>query len=293
MSPAAGVAVLVNPGRRRGAVLHPLLGHKGAPWLAHITDGFVRADEGRREGLDTRFFVAMADGLPVANVTLWDNGTAGIVGHVYTAPDHRGRGLAGRLFEALLADAQRRGVGFLALNVDPDSFQQRFYARCGFVVVEGVAGAMTWGSHTDIAATGPVVASPFRWADWPELNALSLAPDSPGWRGLGLERRGSIEFAFLDWAFAARALKEPEGAIIVLRQAGRVVGWVSLMRRDEQTGEKGWLDAHVPHEGIEAARASARTLLAEGAFVQFVEPWSDAARELMGTMERVILLKTK
>lgn len=277
------VAVFINPGRKRGAALRHLLGHKGAPWLAHIDDGFARADDGRREGLDTRFFVALVDDEPVANVTLWDNGVAGLVGHVYTTPEHRGRGLAGRLFDALANDVLRRGVAVLSLNVDPDSFQQRFYASRGFVPVEGVAGAMQWVRRAETASNDSMEASVFRWSDWPDLNRVSLSSACCGWRGLGLEGRGSLEYPLLEWAFPQSG--SSPGAIMVLRQAGRAVGWVSLIRPRDTMGECLWLDAAFPDDALVSARRAATTLLSGGCQEGKWEAWGRAAGRLCGEKE--------
>lgn len=294
---APRVEVLVNPGAARGATLRHLLGHKGAPWIAHLDDHFVRAYEGRREGLDARFFVAMDGDTPVANITLWDNGRAGIVGHVFTMESHRGRGLAARLMDALLADADARGVGALALNVEQDSFQQRFYAGRGFAAVDGVAGAMVRGAMErmdTMDGSDDVSTTALCWGDWPGINVLCLGQECSGWRGLGLAGRGSIEFGLLDTAYARGSWEMLARHVRVLRRGGAVVGWVSLIERVEEDGQRvHWLDAHHAPEGAEAALAATSELLREKGSLDVVEPWGARASLLLAESGRAILLKTK
>lgn len=66
------------------------------------------------------------------------------IGHVYTRPDCRGRGLARCLTGAVAAELVRRGLALVALNVCPANLPAlRAYRRLGFVrycdFVEGLA----------------------------------------------------------------------------------------------------------------------------------------------------------
>lgn len=223
--------VLYNPGCLQGEEIRVLLGHKGDPWMAHAVDFQRRADTGLTEGLESRFFLAKVGGRPVANVTLWDDGQCGIVGHVFTAESERGKGLARLLFERLLGDAQARGVGSLCLNVAPESFQQRFYEQLGFVPILGVAGAMRRDAAAAEAVPSSLHEEAFRWADWPGLNRYCLAEQCAerGWKGVGLAKRGSLEFPLLDYAYTGGGDGELHRGVVVLRRGPAVVGWVSLL----------------------------------------------------------------
>ena len=56
------------------------------------------------------------------------------VGNIYTRRDRRGRGLAGRVTAAVVAELLRRGVPTVALNVaQTNATARRVYERVGFV----------------------------------------------------------------------------------------------------------------------------------------------------------------
>ncbi|MEQ8821140.1 MAG: GNAT family N-acetyltransferase [Sumerlaeia bacterium] len=189
--------------------LADLLGHKGQPWMAHLEDFRRQGGEeapGVRDGLAWRFYLALDDGKPVANVCTWEGGGAGLLGHVFTRASHRRRGIARALFGALLADCGGRGVRCLQLNVEPDSHQEAFYGKMGFRSVPGLAGAMVWGTvPPSCGEAHRWRVRGFEWGDWPRLNLFCLPPQAPAgfaWRGLGMDRPGSLEHPLLAKLFA-------------------------------------------------------------------------------------------
>jgi ribosomal protein S18 acetylase RimI-like enzyme len=53
---------------------------------------------------------------------------------MYTIPSYRGRGLADRLLQELIADAKRAGVGKIRLSATADGYP--LYKRFGFIDLE-------------------------------------------------------------------------------------------------------------------------------------------------------------
>jgi GNAT superfamily N-acetyltransferase len=107
--------------------LEDLLGHKGDPWMEDI-----RWRMGHAGG--DLFAVACADGRAVANCWLGRSARCpgvAVLGHVFTAQEHRRRGLAGRLLKMVLDEFSRAEGRWVLLGAgDPTAI--RLYERAGF-----------------------------------------------------------------------------------------------------------------------------------------------------------------
>lgn len=89
-----------------------------------------------RQGWITRL-VAEVDGEVVANAQLTVWGQVGEIGSVGVAPAYRRQGLARQLIEALVAEAQARGLVELEIWVRQDQPAiEDFYRRLGFLPCE-------------------------------------------------------------------------------------------------------------------------------------------------------------
>jgi GNAT superfamily N-acetyltransferase len=146
--------------------------------LEHVLDW--AAEEGWNPGLGDAeafhavdpdgFFVAEADGAPVAAISVVNHGDAfAFLGLYLCHPDYRGRGIAHALWKHAMAYAGERTLG---LDGVPD--QQANYARSGFVH----AGATT-------RFTGRVAPAPqasVRAATEADIDALvALEAEASGW----------------------------------------------------------------------------------------------------------------
>ena len=100
--------------------------------------------------LDTRHYLVALDGEQVAGYAgLCDYPDEAWVQTMAVAPAAQGQGLGGRLLQALLAEAERRGQRTVRLEVRADNASaQRLYERYGFVR-EGVRRGYYQPSGTD------------------------------------------------------------------------------------------------------------------------------------------------
>jgi ribosomal protein S18 acetylase RimI-like enzyme len=90
-------------------------------------------------GTEQAFFVAEEEGTFVGcgGAYLADDGSATILS-MWTAPAHRGRGIATRILNAIESWAERRGSHRLVLQVLPNNRgAQSLYARAGFRRIDG------------------------------------------------------------------------------------------------------------------------------------------------------------
>jgi GNAT superfamily N-acetyltransferase len=180
----------------------PFLAHKGGHWAYHIRES-LRAP---LDDLDTRFYVGRMAGRVITQVMIVGARGVGILGHVFTLPEHRRKGAYGALMEAQMLDVQRRGSQILTLSTGFDSHPYWIYHRHGFRSIVPENGHMIWS-----AASGNVerywayhrgTIRPARWDDWGHLSLLMERPadaqeEQPRSFYFHLLERGSMEGPYL------------------------------------------------------------------------------------------------
>ena len=112
------------------AELLTLLSHKRGPWM----DDIRSRTQGECGGSLDHYILARADNRLVAH--LWytvsaDDKRIGFLGHVYTRPDYRRKGIASRLMEAAMADFVGEG-GMVMQLYTSNVVTVPFYERFGF-----------------------------------------------------------------------------------------------------------------------------------------------------------------
>lgn len=90
-----------------------------------------------------RLFVVLAGqpavGLAVVSLrpNLFFDGPVALLDELYVAPGHRSRGIGAAIVATVRAEAVRRGVEYMEINVDEgDIDAQRFYERHGFSMID-------------------------------------------------------------------------------------------------------------------------------------------------------------
>ena len=97
----------------------------------------------------TRFYLGVIEGEAVGNIMTVEHGGIGILGHVYTLPEQRRKGIASRIMAAQMKDFQERGGRTLTLGTGFDSPAYWIYQGYGFrSIVEGS------GRHVVLGAAG-------------------------------------------------------------------------------------------------------------------------------------------
>jgi GNAT superfamily N-acetyltransferase len=92
-------------------------------------------------GKDTFAVIAGRPPVSVALVTLrpnvWYAGPVALLDEMYVVPDRRGRGIGSAVLQYFIAEARRRAVELIEINVDEgDVDAHRFYERHGFSATE-------------------------------------------------------------------------------------------------------------------------------------------------------------
>ncbi|MFM7322361.1 MAG: GNAT family N-acetyltransferase [Armatimonadota bacterium] len=208
-------------------VVSELLSHKPRPYDWHIECAF----QGACGALQTRFTLGLLGDRAVCNIMTVERDGVGILGHVYTWPGERQRGIAKRVLARHLEDFRLRGGKVLVLGTAEGGHAAKLYADYGFRPVPGgPGGLMRWVNPADPnfekAYFGDPISFPVRgdWSHWPGIALLGARSTGIGIRSvaLGLRGVGLLENAWCAWM--ARSYRNPDAQGMVLENgAGAVV----------------------------------------------------------------------
>jgi GNAT superfamily N-acetyltransferase len=166
------IGVVTAPDVEFGAGVVGLLGHKGADWQFHIE----AALGGQTDLLETRFYLGLLAGVPVANVMTVEYNGVGILGHVFTRPEHRRKGICQAVMNRLMDDFRERGGHVLLLGTGYESAAYWIYHSFGFRSLKG--GFMRYAAAPDDTferkwfEADSVQVAPMAWRHWPLIGLL-------------------------------------------------------------------------------------------------------------------------
>ena len=217
--------------------LRLFLSHKDA-YLTQIEDYWKNGEKGKIEGLEWRFYLGYLGEKLVANLCLWESNGIAILGHVYTHPDYRRQGIAGRLLRFQDKDFWNRGGQAVQLRTEFGTHPHRMYLKMGYRDIPGKEGMMiklkdatTWET---LYLSRQVKAAPFHWRHWPTANLLFLSESPAFIRCHGYEVYGvdSIEAPVAKrFPLQREELERGRDQIEVLESKGGVcVAWASIMK---------------------------------------------------------------
>jgi GNAT superfamily N-acetyltransferase len=106
------------------------------PYAASVTTAMVATKRAKAPGL--QFFLARVDGEDCAFFSSWPGPEGSAVGKVedlFTAPEHRRKGIATALIAHAVADARARGADAVLIGADPTDTPKDMYAAMGFAPV--------------------------------------------------------------------------------------------------------------------------------------------------------------
>jgi GNAT superfamily N-acetyltransferase len=265
----------------------PLLGHKSLDTRDHFQAAFA----GPLDQLDTRFYVGTIGGYVVTNVMIvgtqrpggpgspdgassaaasrehpqeGQGGAAvGILGHVYTRPEHRQKGAYGALMPVAMDHLRRDGYHALTLGTGFETHPYWIYHSHGFRSIDGVSGKMKWLPEPDFERrwfrSGDTTVRELRWDDWAPLNLLAFQPALAGEalpRSVlfNLKGQGNLEGPF-QVVQRRRRRGEAVEAFVLESETGATVGWAALQPDPLAFGNGRQLDLHIhPHFQHDAAK---------------------------------------
>ncbi len=247
--------LIIPPCAARWHALQDLLAHKGPPWLEDIEQRFAQGVAGARDA----FAVVPNGGQFVAHACINAFGHTGVLGHVFTRPDHRRRGYALQLLKTVLSWFNMVGGKRIYLGTTVD-LAEPLYGKFGFKIIrrtspapsEGGAGAaldrvmmmrVADGQPEDPLADmpGEVAVREVGRAEWPLIVALLQHRPGP-------DPRVSLdETAVAAEAFVLELINGQARGTCALRAAFRgpqVFGFASVAT--DQLGERTYA-VQMPH----------------------------------------------
>lgn len=215
------------------------LAHKGDIWQFHLEEEFA----GRIDGLETRFYVGSIGPDLAGNIMTVEYDGLGIMGHVFTPPKQRRKGICDVLMDFHMEDFRQRKGGALFLNTGYDSPPFHIYRRHGYHPIQEAPGSMWWSPEEwtpealwgDLGRTKVVAPD---WRHWPSANVFMLQPYLPVVRNVTYGKHGCVnaEATFL-WLLSD--LRKPQPGVqarVIETRKGHLAGLATL------APEKRWGD---------------------------------------------------
>lgn len=242
---ALRMAAVAAPAGGYARRIRRFLEHKGQPWLLHVD----LANRGLTDQLATTFYIGTLRRTIVGNVMIVDDGRVGILGHVFTAPEHRRKGVCQHLMEAALGHYRARGGRVLTLGTTFESPAYWIYHGLGFRSVAPGNGHMIYeavpGAMADWFAPSRLHAEQARWQHWPGISLLFMNAGGDRIRSFahGVMGPDGFEGGFLD--FQARRERVGGQLNVLLNEEGAVCGAAGIERDTRWPGGVYILDLFV------------------------------------------------
>jgi len=225
------IAAIQAPAGRYADAMRQFLQHKGQPWMLHVD----LANQGLTDDLRTTYYVGFLGTELAGNVMIVDDGQMGILGHVFTPPHHRRKGVCRHLMLAAIESFLAAGGRVLTLGTGYDSPPYWIYSAFGFRSVEAGNGHMVFTRRPDelsrLFAPGAARVAEARWVHWPGISLLFMEPGGDMIRSFahGVFGPDGFEGGFLE--FQSRRERSGGQGKVLLGGRGAVVG-VALLQRD-------------------------------------------------------------
>jgi predicted N-acetyltransferase YhbS len=235
----AEIGVVKTPDAEFGDRIGHLLAHKGGEWQVHMDAALA----GETDLLETRYYLALLDGVPIGNVMTVEYRGAGILGHVFTVPQHRRKGVCQAIMQRQMEDFRERKGGVLLLGTGFESPAYWIYHSFGFRSLKG--GFMRYDAlppgefERGWFSPGPAEIGPMEWRHWPLIALLGAQPTddrlrSAAWRCFGIASlEGPVARTII-----AMAKGTATSAVVAETEGGAVVGCATL--HPTGTGTNGW-----------------------------------------------------
>ena len=236
-------------------LVRPILAHKSSNEQWHLDEVFA----GRVGPLETRFYLGRLKDRSVCNIMVSEHDGIGILSHVYTAPEHRRKGIARLVMTEQMADFQARSGRYLTLSTGYDTHAYWLYHGFGFRSVVPESGHMKYSGnaafeveHFQDNGTGEARVITGDWKHWPSLNVLCAQDGPPNLRNVGLGHVGPrmFEGAYLGLMKQTREDEDVQVRLVVT-ELGAVVGYATLVPDPRWRGETMLLDLTV-HSAFKA-----------------------------------------
>lgn len=158
------------PDRDYGREIVSFLSLNNRLWGWHL-DLAIR---GALDELEARFYLGLLEGKIISNVSTWEHGSIGIVAHLFTARNHRGKGACTALLKTQIQDFLRRNGKVLIGGFRPASHS--IAESMGFKSIIHNSEVMHYDLDPDFEKehfqAKNVSCRDTEWKDWPGVSLL-------------------------------------------------------------------------------------------------------------------------
>lgn len=226
------IGVVQAPDDQYADRVKPFLEHKRGAHGWHIR----RCFEGELDKLETYFYIGQIEnGEIIANIMTVEHLGVGILGHVFTKPEHRRKSACTNLMQSQMEHFVDRGGRALYLGTGFDSPAYHIYSKYGFESVVPKSGFMKFYTDPDFEeeyfAPDEVHVKDVQWHDI-KMSALTGIVNGDYLRSLAFHIYGPSNFEGGFWAFK-RDLEEGEkyqSAKILEAQNGSITGFATISK---------------------------------------------------------------
>ena len=242
------IGVVTGPDPEWRPRLTALLSHKGPDTRAHLSQSL----ETPLDDLRSRYYVGRLGGDVAGQIMIIGDDRCGIMGHVFTRPEHRRKGVCQALLKRVLPHCEELGYRVLCLGTGFETPPYWIYHSFGFRRVGAGNGCMLSPGGFEFAeklfASAPAQIAPMRWEHWGWVDYLALQPVQPDEElprsvVLNLKAQESAESPFCSLQIRRQSNPEIQANVLV-SETGAVVGWAFLAPDSRWFGDVWSLDVY-------------------------------------------------
>jgi len=205
------------------------LGLNKGIWLWHLNLAF----RGELDELEFRFYLGQIKGRIISNVSTWEYGSIGIVGHLFTAEEHRRKGACTVLMKTQIQDFLKRGGKILIGGFKETSYS--IAKNLGFKSIVKDSEVMRCDLFPNFEKvyfhTDKTWCREPMWKDWPGVSLLFTVRE--GWYLRSMKHKIFGPFDYEDY-FLEDMREQLKGICmskVLVTQKDSIVGYVTLTLR--------------------------------------------------------------
>ncbi len=244
------IGVVKAPDEEYASRINSFLEHKPDVYKWHIR----RSVREELDELETYFYIGKLGDEIIANIMTVEHLGVGILGHVFTKPEHRRKGACAAVMREQMEDFRRRGGKALYLGTGYGGVAYRIYSSFGFRSVVPGSGFMRYFAEEDFESKWfdqretTVRVKEVQWHDWAKMTALTGVVEGDWLRSVMIPIYGPTNF---EGGFLALKRELEEGRryrevkLLESEKTGAIVGFAALMDDPRWGGNVCLLDLFV------------------------------------------------
>jgi predicted GNAT family acetyltransferase len=220
------ILVVKTPDRHYRRRIMSFLSYTNELWRWHLH----LAIRGELDDLQARFYLGLLKRRIISNVSTWENGSTGIVAHLFTARNHRKKGACTALMKAQIQDFRSRGGKVLIGGFRPSSYP--IAKSLGFKSIINNSEVMHYdlrpGLDREYFQAKKVFCRDSMWKDWPGISLLFGVRE--GWSLRSMKHKVYGAFDYEDY-FLEDMRERSRGLCIskvLITEKENIVGYATL-----------------------------------------------------------------